>query len=271
VALVERLAQIMALLVEIRHSVPGRVSFWQRAVLAGLLIPLRVVRALVDWAATAALLVVDWAILRRTAMLVSMVLLSRLRRLFLEMAGLGQSELVAGYLVARRVLARLAVCMVLVVLADWFCRAARRLRVALAQTDFWLSGSSHKVSAESELPIPDISVFRRQIEEALAHSRNTYSYDDVVRMVQNKEAQYWPGKESVAITQILDYPQKRVLHFFIAGGNMAEIEACEPLICQWGKEQGCVTATLTGRRGWERTYMARTGWTPTLYTMEKTL
>jgi hypothetical protein len=143
--------------------------------------------------------------------------------------------------------------------------------VALVVLASWLSGNSRKVNVPTA-EVPDISAFKTQIESALlTYGRGEYTYADVVKMVERNEAQFWPGKESAAITQILEYPNKKVLHFFIAVGNLAEMEACTPLICEWGKEQGCTAATLTGRRGWERTFMARQGWEPTLYTLEKAL
>lgn len=106
----------------------------------------------------------------------------------------------------------------------------------------------------------DFSRFRTHIEAALSHSENTHQFEDVAKMVAAGEAMLWPGPASVICTETIDHPQRRILNFFLAGGTMPELEAMTPLVLEWGKEQGCSMATLVGRRGWERTFLARTGW-----------
>ena len=44
-----------------------------------------------------------------------------------------------------------------------------------------------------------------------------------------------------------------------------------PLVAEWGKQQGCTSMSLTGRRGWERTFLKREGWTANLVVMTKDL
>lgn len=107
--------------------------------------------------------------------------------------------------------------------------------------------------------------YREQIGDALAYACGadgvpTHTPDDVIRMVDDGRAQCWPGPRSVIITEIIDHPQRRVLHFFLAGGVMRELEAMTPLILAWGRSQGCDAASLIGRKGWHRSFLARTGW-----------
>lgn len=91
-------------------------------------------------------------------------------------------------------------------------------------------------------------------------------------MVERNEAIFWPGPNSVVVTQIIEHPQSRTLHFFLAGGNLAELEVMYPLIEQWGRERGCTAATMTGRKGWERTFLTkREGWKSKLVVMSKEL
>ena len=91
-------------------------------------------------------------------------------------------------------------------------------------------------------------------------------------MVSEGRLQYWPGSNSVVVTEIIEYPQKRTLHFFLAAGNVAELEVMYPVIEEWGRVQGCTAATLSGRHGWERSFLAkREGWKPKLVVMMKEL
>lgn len=121
---------------------------------------------------------------------------------------------------------------------------------------------------------PEIEGFRRYIEEALQYAGGTHTFEDVRAAVADGRMQLWPGVHSVVITEIITYPQYKALNFFLAGGernSLAEFEAMEPLINAWGHAQGCRVACFTGRRGWERTFLSRTGWRSSLVVLEKSL
>lgn len=117
----------------------------------------------------------------------------------------------------------------------------------------------------------DLEHFRSYIKAALEHSHGSHTFEDVVDAVAAGQLQFWPGKESVILTELIAYPQYKQLHFFVAGGNLAELMAMVPLVEEWGKSQGCTRASLVGRKGWERTFLSRTGWGQALIVMEKQL
>jgi len=113
---------------------------------------------------------------------------------------------------------------------------------------------------------------RPLIEAALDFSGGTHSFEDVCRGVSEGQLVYWSGPNSAVVTEIIEYPQKRTLHFFLAAGNMAELEAMYPTIIEWGRMQGCTAASLAGRKGWERSFLARQeGWERKLVVMMKEL
>lgn len=118
---------------------------------------------------------------------------------------------------------------------------------------------------------PSIREYRIVIESALAYGSGTHTFDDIVELVESGRAQFWPGLNSAVVTQIDRQPRRNVLYFFLAGGNLAELEAMEPLILEWGREQGCTLAAMLGRPGWERTFMQRSGWKSSLKMFEKEL
>ena len=117
----------------------------------------------------------------------------------------------------------------------------------------------------------DLEQARPHIEAALYYAGGTHSYDDVVAQIHEGRLQFWPGPHSAVVTEIQEYPQRRTLHFFLAGGNLAELEVMLPGIMEWGRTQGCTAASMTGRRGWERTFLKREGWTANLVVMTKEL
>ena len=113
---------------------------------------------------------------------------------------------------------------------------------------------------------------RLLIESALAYAGGTHTVDDVLAMIAEGRCQLWRGPNAAVVTEIDEYPREKVLHFFLAAGDMKELEAMQDGIMAWGIERGCTKARFVGRRGWQRTFMARTGWRDTRYIiMEKSL
>jgi hypothetical protein len=120
--------------------------------------------------------------------------------------------------------------------------------------------------------VPDLSDYRPQIEAALAYEGGAHTYDDIVRGVENGAMRAWYGPHSIVITQVDEQPHQTALHFFLAGGVMAELEAMTDGILRWGDDQGCTVARFIGRRGWTRSFLARTGWKDTgLVIMERAI
>lgn len=116
----------------------------------------------------------------------------------------------------------------------------------------------------------NIEDYREPIEAALSYSGGTHTFGDVVEGIQSGRMQLWINGRSAAVTEIVAYPRKKVLHGFLAGGNMREIMAMVPSAAEWGRQQGCTSFTLAGRKGWIRVF-GRMGWKPALYVMETPL
>ena len=106
------------------------------------------------------------------------------------------------------------------------------------------------------------------IESALAYSGGTHTFDDVVEMVIAGKAQIWPAPRGVAITEIIEYPRKRVLHVFLAAGELDQLTDMIDSAREWGLTQGCTSMTMSGRMGWQRV-LDKHGWKPVLVTMER--
>ena len=117
----------------------------------------------------------------------------------------------------------------------------------------------------------DISAYRGYIEAALAHGDGSYTFEDIAQLVAEGKLQFWPGVASVIITEIIEHPRRRALNIFLAGGNLPEIEAMVPLLQEWAKTHACTDAFFTGRAGWERTFLSRTGWIKTAVVFRKVL
>lgn len=112
---------------------------------------------------------------------------------------------------------------------------------------------------------------QRHVEAALIFAGGSHTRQDVWDMVAKEKAQLWFGPDSIIVTEIQTTPRMKILHFWLAGGSLGELERMYPLIEEWGVAMGCTQATLTGRKGWERTFLQRLGWTYAHTTFAKEL
>jgi hypothetical protein len=100
----------------------------------------------------------------------------------------------------------------------------------------------------------------------------THDLEDVRRALSQGRMQLWPGLKSAIVTQIVDHPQRRELVFFLAAGNLPEIQALYPIVLQWGAMTGCTHAVFMGRLGWSRTFLTKhEGWQLRMAVFEKDL
>jgi hypothetical protein len=109
------------------------------------------------------------------------------------------------------------------------------------------------------------------LQKALDLAGNTHSLEDIRREIDAGQLKFFAGINSAIVAGVEQYPQHRVLQFYLAGGNLAELEQIYPLVEAWGREQGCTLASTAGRPGWERTFLKREGWKPRTVLMTKEL
>lgn len=126
-----------------------------------------------------------------------------------------------------------------------------------------------KIDGDNSAAVHQLSRCAGWLEAALEYAGGTHAIDDVIREIYTGKLQFWPGERSAIVTEIEYYPLMKSCHFFLAGGDLAELEEMTPKIEAWAKAQGCKRMTLAGRRGWERTFLAGGGYKPHWYVMAK--
>ena len=100
---------------------------------------------------------------------------------------------------------------------------------------------------------------RRWIEDALEYADESHLFEDIVRGVLNGNFHFWHGDNGCAVTEFVVYPRKKVLHVFLAGGDMQQILDFEESAAAWGKANGCTGMTIAGRKGWSKV-LGKHGW-----------
>ena len=106
------------------------------------------------------------------------------------------------------------------------------------------------------------------LEAALAEADGSHSLEDVKAAVLAGEADFWPGKRAAMVTEIITFPRRRVLNFWLAGGDLAELrDELRPRVEELARKHGCQAAHVAGRQGWARAL----GYRPIYYVCAKEL
>jgi len=73
-----------------------------------------------------------------------------------------------------------------------------------------------------------------------------------MQMVEDGKAALHVGKGCAVVTQEMELPAGKTLHYWLAGGDLHELQEIEKRVSRSAKNSGCVTATIIGRRGWAK-------------------
>ena len=110
------------------------------------------------------------------------------------------------------------------------------------------------------------------IQSALNKGGNTHDFQDIVDGIISGHMQLWGGANGCAVTEIVVYPNKKVLHVFLAGGDQGQgIEQITDMhddAMAWSKQQGCNGMTVAGRKGWKKVLKSK-GWSEQFTTLIK--
>lgn len=99
---------------------------------------------------------------------------------------------------------------------------------------------------------------KQYIKDALEYAQGTHSIEDIEEGIEKGQFQFWPGVNCAAITEVITYPRKRVLNFFLLGGDLDELlNDMEPVICEWAKFVGCQGVMGSGRKGFSKVLLKK--------------
>lgn len=111
---------------------------------------------------------------------------------------------------------------------------------------------------------------RKYIEDALEYAKGTHTLADIWQGIVNGSFQFWPGDKSAVVTEIQIYPQRKVMHIFLAGGDLDELLEMEKSVRAYAQTIGCNSMSISGRRGWVRIFQSD-GWQEVCTTISKEL
>ena len=113
---------------------------------------------------------------------------------------------------------------------------------------------------------------RDWIQSALDKGGDTHDFKDIVDGVMSGHMQLWSGERGCAVTEILVYPNKKILHVFLAGGakghGIDQITDMHDSAVEFAKRENCQGMTVSGRAGWKKILASR-GWKQQFITLAK--
>jgi len=93
---------------------------------------------------------------------------------------------------------------------------------------------------------------REWIGEALEYAHGTHTVADIIEGIGERKYQLWPTRKACLVTEILEYPQKKVCHVFLGAGDLEQILDMHESVIAWARQLGCSELTVSGRAGWQR-------------------
>ena len=110
-----------------------------------------------------------------------------------------------------------------------------------------------------KVPEKDIHIIWNEVEPLIKKALDDcYTTDDILKGLINNSFQLfisWNKKvESAVITEVAQYPQKKICRYFLAGGNNMNnwLEPIQTEIEKFAKLNNCQAIEVAGRKGWAR-------------------
>lgn len=100
--------------------------------------------------------------------------------------------------------------------------------------------------------IDELERCRHWIQAALDEGGNTHEFENIADGVLKGYYHFWPADRCCAITEIVTYPNRKVLHIFLAAGDKDQIVEMNASAEEFAKIMGCNALSIAGRRGWVR-------------------
>ena len=140
---------------------------------------------------------------------------------------------------------------------------------AVNSAKMFIDYSLYNVGGKEPDWVPEFKRCRKWLEDALEYADGTFNIIDVADGIFKGSMQLWPFERAVAVSQIITYPRKKVLHAFLMGGEMDDVKKIERAAVVWAKSQNCHAITLTGRPGWSKSFLKEVGYESAHISMTK--
>lgn len=105
------------------------------------------------------------------------------------------------------------------------------------------------------------SVYHEKLSRALARGGGFYGLSDLLERIADKRMQSFSCNNSWVVTQINQFPRKRMLDVVAAVGDLEDCRALHDQVVAFAEAEGADLIRAIGRRGWMPDATMR-GWRP---------
>ena len=111
---------------------------------------------------------------------------------------------------------------------------------------------------------------RIQMQRALREGGDCFTISDIADWVLRGKFQYWFNEAAAVVTEVLTYPRRKMIHYFLAVGALEDVLKMQAEIDSFAREHGCDGAIMGGRVGWDKV-LPKYGWRKSGTAMTKEL
>lgn len=90
------------------------------------------------------------------------------------------------------------------------------------------------------------------LQAALDQGHGEYDLEDIWAGLRDNLYQLWLGPGFAAITEVINYPNTRMVLVHLAGGDLDALKAADEQLVQFAKIVDAKFIKIVGRRGWVR-------------------
>ena len=110
----------------------------------------------------------------------------------------------------------------------------------------------------------------RRFNKALDVAGGYHTIEDIEERCRDGRCQSFQVGDGVIVTEMLAYPNARVMNVVMAAGDMYDVLDAQQQMIEFAKKHGCDKVIMRGRKGWRR-ILKSYGWDEPTIAMELSL
>jgi hypothetical protein len=103
---------------------------------------------------------------------------------------------------------------------------------------------------------------QRKLDRALQEAHECFTVQDILTNIRDGSMQSFAVGDTWAVTQIIDFPRRRVLDVFMLVGNMEDFDGIHEKVENFAREIGATAIRAFGREGFG-SFADANGWKST--------
>jgi hypothetical protein len=99
---------------------------------------------------------------------------------------------------------------------------------------------------------PEFLRVKQWLDEALDYNGGDENIKGVWSRLLSGELLLLTSHNAAIVLEPVEHPQRKILNFFLAGGDLEELMVMEAVVADYARSEGFDALSVFGRRGWLR-------------------